>query len=63
MIAGKQLPHVLKQVLCNPRILKVEQCIAADLKYLQQACGSTTPFVGGIDLGKFAKDRLVVKSV
>ncbi|KAF8218511.1 hypothetical protein L208DRAFT_1383271 [Tricholoma matsutake] len=31
--------------------------------YLQKACGSASPFLGGIDLGKFAKDRLAVKSV
>jgi 3'-5' exonuclease len=61
-LAGKQLPHVLKQVLCNPKILKVGRFVTADLKYLQQACGSSSLFLGGIDLGKFAKDRLAVKS-
>ncbi|KAF8057979.1 hypothetical protein FPV67DRAFT_1525179 [Lyophyllum atratum] len=62
ILAGKQLPQALKQVLSNPRILKVGRCVTADLKYLQQACGSTTPFLGGVDLGKFAKDRLIVKT-
>jgi hypothetical protein len=50
------------QVLCNPKILKVGRCVTADLKHLQQACGSASPFLGGIDLGKFAKDQLAVKS-
>lgn len=31
-----------------------------DLKYLQTACKSPNPFVGGLDLAKYAKDRRVV---
>lgn len=42
--------------------MKVGQCVTADLKYLQQVYGSASPFLGGIDLGKFAKDQLAVKS-
>ena len=62
LLAGKQLPHILKQVLCNPQILKVGQYVTADLKYLQKACGSASLFLGGIDLEKFVKDWLAVKS-
>ncbi|GLB45618.1 putative essential for the formation of DNA replication focal centers [Lyophyllum shimeji] len=60
MLAGNQLPPLLKQVLANPKILKVGRCVAGDLKYLQQACRSDIPFVGGVDIAKLAKDRLVV---
>ncbi|KAJ7193618.1 hypothetical protein GGX14DRAFT_378783, partial [Mycena pura] len=45
MLAGGRLPLVLKQVLQNPRILKVGRSVAADLKYLQDACNSPLPFV------------------
>ncbi|KAG6818718.1 hypothetical protein H0H93_002526, partial [Arthromyces matolae] len=62
MLAGKHLPSVLKQVLENPRILKVGQCVTADLKYLQHACASSNTFCGGVDLAKYAKDRQVVKT-
>ncbi|KAH0586695.1 hypothetical protein H2248_007911 [Termitomyces sp. 'cryptogamus'] len=60
MLAGNQLPQMLKQVLTNPKILKVGQCVAGDLKYLKQACRLDIPFVGGIDIGKLAKGQLVV---
>jgi hypothetical protein len=49
-------------MLSNPRIIKVGRCVTADLKYLQEACKSSVPFVGGVDLAKLAKDRLVVTS-
>jgi hypothetical protein len=62
MLAGKELSPILKQVLSNPNIIKVGRCVTSDLKYLQQACQSTTSFVGGIDLGKLAKNRLMVKT-
>src|SRR3984885_800691 len=62
MLAEKQLPQILKQVLSNPKIIKVGRCVTSDLKYLQQACQSSTPFVGRVDLGRLAKDRLLVKS-
>ncbi|KAJ7462855.1 hypothetical protein FB451DRAFT_989406, partial [Mycena latifolia] len=45
MLAGGRLPAVLKQVLQNPRILKVGRSVAADLKYLQDACASSLQFV------------------
>lgn len=60
MLAGNKLPPLLKQVLANPRILKVGRCITGDLKYLQQACQSDVLFVGGVDIARLAKDRLLV---
>ncbi|KAF5381364.1 hypothetical protein D9615_008300 [Tricholomella constricta] len=62
MLAGNQLPQSLKQVLANPKIIKVGRCVAGDLKYLQEACQSNIPFVGGLDLGKLAKGKFVVKT-
>ncbi|KAJ3816731.1 hypothetical protein F5880DRAFT_1618992 [Lentinula raphanica] len=62
MLAGGRLPSVLKQILCNPRILKVGRNVAIDLKYLEQATASpANSFVGAIDLAKLAKERLVIK--
>jgi len=46
MLAGKQLSPILKQVLSNPNIIKVGHCVTSELKYLQQACQSTTSFFG-----------------
>ncbi|GLB45297.1 putative essential for the formation of DNA replication focal centers [Lyophyllum shimeji] len=62
MLAGRELPLLLKQVLANPKILKVGCSVTADLKYLQEACQSSMPFVGGVNLGMFAKERFYVKS-
>ncbi|KAG9218525.1 hypothetical protein CCMSSC00406_0001361 [Pleurotus cornucopiae] len=60
MLAGGSLPEILKQVLSNPRILKVGRCPSADLAYLQQCCQSSVPFSGAVDLAKLAKERLVI---
>lgn len=62
MLARGHLPLGLQQVLSNPNIKKVGRGVGADLKYLQQAVNPTNPFVGGIDLAKFAKDRLLIPS-
>ncbi|KAG6835693.1 hypothetical protein H0H93_015646 [Arthromyces matolae] len=62
MLAAKHLPQVLKQVLENPRILKVGRCVMADLKYLEHACGSSNDFCGAVDLARYAKDRQVVRT-
>ncbi|KAJ3964645.1 hypothetical protein EV361DRAFT_873842 [Lentinula raphanica] len=62
MLAGARLPTVLKQILSNPRILKVGRNVAIDLKYLKQASSSPAgTFVGAINLAKLAKERLVIK--
>ncbi|KAJ7099007.1 ribonuclease H-like domain-containing protein [Mycena epipterygia] len=57
MIAENSLPQQLKLLLENPNVLKVGKLVTADLRYLEQVCGSKTPFVGGVDLATFAKDR------
>jgi hypothetical protein len=62
ILAAGRLPPVLRQVLQNPRILKVSQAVAADLKYLQEASNRFTPSVGAVDLARFAKDHLAVTS-
>jgi ribonuclease D len=61
-LVNAQISTPFKQVLSNPRILKVGRNVDANLKYLQQAINSPTPFVGGVDLAKLAKDRLVISS-
>jgi hypothetical protein len=62
MLAGHYLPTYLKQLLENPRILKVGRNVRSDLAYLQKACESTRPFCGGIELGRMARERLLIKS-
>ncbi|KAJ7717600.1 hypothetical protein B0H14DRAFT_2643537 [Mycena olivaceomarginata] len=61
MLAGGRISPVLKQILVNPRILKVG-VVSTDLEYLQEACQSADPFVGAVDLAQFAKERLVISS-
>jgi hypothetical protein len=36
--------------------------VSSDLKYLEMACHSSTPFTGALDLARFAKERLVVSN-
>jgi hypothetical protein len=43
-------------------ILKVSQAVAANLKYLQAASNTFTPFVGAANLAQFAKDNLAATS-
>ncbi|KAJ7689413.1 hypothetical protein B0H17DRAFT_907426, partial [Mycena rosella] len=62
MLAAGKLPLQLQNVLLNPRILKVGRAVSGDLKYLQEACQSPSPFVGALDLVQLAKERLVVSS-
>jgi len=60
MLAAGELPHQLQMLLSDLRIKKVGRLVNADLKYLQSACQSPIPFVGGLDLAKYAKDRQVI---
>ncbi|KAK7453314.1 hypothetical protein VKT23_011990 [Stygiomarasmius scandens] len=62
MLAGGSMPLIFRQVLENPRILKVGRNVAVDFKYLQQTCGVHMQFSGAIDLSKLAKERLVTKT-
>uniref|UniRef100_A0A8H7Y1A9 3'-5' exonuclease n=1 Tax=Psilocybe cubensis TaxID=181762 RepID=A0A8H7Y1A9_PSICU len=63
MLAKGDLPHQLKLLLAHPRILKVGRMIKSDLSYLQKASNSSYDFVGGVDLGKLAKDRLLISNI
>lgn len=63
MISKGNLPHQLKLLLSHPRILKVGRMVNTDLTHLQQACNSSLPFVGGLELGKYAKDRHVISNI
>ncbi|KAF8878031.1 hypothetical protein CPB84DRAFT_1752008 [Gymnopilus junonius] len=56
MLAGGKLPRQLEILLSHPRILKAGRLVEADLRYLQDACQSRDPFVGALDLAKYAKD-------
>ena len=47
-------------LLSHPRVIKVGRLVNGDLGYLQKASHSPYPFIGGLDLAKFAKDRRVV---
>lgn len=60
MLSRNELPQQLMLLLSHPRVLKVGRLVNGDLIYLQKACHSPEPFVSGIDLAKFAKDRRVV---
>ena len=60
MISRNELPQQLMLLLSHPQVLKVGQLVNGDLGYLQKACRSPGPFVGGLDLAKFAKDHRVV---
>ncbi len=62
MLAGNSLPSVLRQVLINPQIHKAGHAVSTDLKYLQEACNSATPFVGAVDLARLAKERHIIKA-
>ena len=62
MLSRNELPQQLMLLLSHPCVLKVGRLVNGDLVYLQKACHSPEPFVGGIDLAKFAKDRRVVPS-
>jgi hypothetical protein len=63
MLEKEELPHKLKLLLSHPRILKAGRLIDSDLAYLQNACHSSSAFVGGIDLAKYAKDRRVITNI
>jgi len=60
MLAQNELPLQLTLLLSHPCVLKVGWLVNGDLGYLQKASHSLNPFVGGLDLAKFAKDRRVV---
>ncbi|KAJ7213648.1 hypothetical protein B0H12DRAFT_1275445, partial [Mycena haematopus] len=50
LISAGKLPLQLKNILENPKILKVGRAVSGDLKYLEESCQSRRPFVGASDL-------------
>jgi hypothetical protein len=62
MIARGDLPNQLQVLLSHPNILKAGRLVDADLKFLEAACQPRTPFVGGLELAKYAKDRRIISS-
>jgi hypothetical protein len=62
MLATGHLPRQLVLLLSNPNIIKVGRMVSSDLKYLEIACHSSTPFTGALDLARYAKERLVVSN-
>lgn len=63
MLSKGELPQKLKLLLSHPRILKAGRLVNSDLTYLQNACHSSSAFVGGLDLAKFAKDQCVINNI
>jgi len=59
-IASGSFPTQLITFLANPQVHKVGRNIALDLKNLHDDSGSSTPFVGGVDLGQLAKTKNIV---
>jgi 3'-5' exonuclease len=62
LVRGGSLPHKLKILLSNPRVMKVGRAIESDVKMLEQACGPGASFRGIIDLARYAIDRHVIDS-
>ena len=60
MVAHRKLPRKLLDILKNPRVRKVGRMVNSDLKQLELAIGSPTPFLGALDLANYAKERHVV---
>jgi hypothetical protein len=59
-IASGAFPAQLFTFLANPQVHKVGHNITLDLKNLQEDSGSSTPFIGGVDLGQLAKAKNIV---
>ena len=59
-IASGSFPTQLITFLANPQVHKVGHNIALDLKNLHHDSGSSTPFIGGVDLGQLAKAKNIV---
>ncbi|KIK55783.1 hypothetical protein GYMLUDRAFT_248378 [Collybiopsis luxurians FD-317 M1] len=55
----RRLPHQLVVFLQEPRILKAGRMVNADLHHLETVSGQG-PFVGGLELGAFAKERFLI---
>ncbi|KAF9529747.1 hypothetical protein CPB83DRAFT_882672 [Crepidotus variabilis] len=62
MVALRRLPEKLVMLLCNPRVRKVGRMVSSDLRQLQEAVRSSTPFIGALDLAGYAKERHVISN-
>ncbi|KAJ7587518.1 hypothetical protein C8J56DRAFT_786255 [Mycena floridula] len=62
-INSTSFPSHLAKFLANPRVIKAGRNVQTDLRYLEEDSGTKDgPFVGGIDIADFAKEKGVVKS-
>jgi hypothetical protein len=48
---------------CTPPSSQAGRLVTSDLLRLQQACHSTVPFIGALDLAKYAKERCVISKI
>jgi 3'-5' exonuclease len=62
LVRAGSIPHKLKLVLSNPRILKVGRAIESDIRTLEQVCSRSTPFQGILDIARYAQERHVITS-
>ncbi|KAF9048060.1 hypothetical protein BDZ89DRAFT_928787, partial [Hymenopellis radicata] len=63
MLATKRLPLQLLNFLRDGRILKAGRLVNGDLRQLEAACDlPRNSFVGGLELGAFAKERFLISS-
>ncbi|KAJ3738047.1 hypothetical protein EV360DRAFT_29977, partial [Lentinula raphanica] len=58
-LALKKLPHQLVRFLREPRILKAGRMVNGDLHHLETV-SSQGPFLGGLELSSFAKERFLI---
>ncbi|KIK59019.1 hypothetical protein GYMLUDRAFT_262146 [Collybiopsis luxurians FD-317 M1] len=58
-LALQKLPHQLVMFLCERRILKAGRMANGDLHHLETLSGQG-PFLGGLELGSFAKEWLLI---
>jgi len=63
MLEKGRLPHKLQLLLSHSRIRKAGRLVDSDLLRLQDMCSSSTPFIGGLDLAKYAKERCLVTNI
>ncbi|KAG6808759.1 hypothetical protein H0H92_002998 [Tricholoma furcatifolium] len=61
MLASRQLPHELINLLYDDKVMKVGRLVNGDLRQLALATGhQSTAFKGGLDLAMYAKQKLLI---
>ncbi|KAJ3771296.1 ribonuclease H-like domain-containing protein [Lentinula raphanica] len=58
-LASSKLPHQLVRFLRERRILKAGRMVNGDLRHLETVSGQG-PFLGGLELSSFAKERFLI---